>query len=107
MFGDCGNLFKKGGILTGWLQEPVMFLSGQVFPLQSMPAFLLPLSYLLPLTFGLMAVRLTLFGGASMYDVAIPLAVLASMAVIFFLLSRLLVSYAERRAKMNASLTQF
>lgn len=98
---------RRGGILTGWLQEPVMFLSGQVFPLQSMPAFLLPLSYLLPLTFGLMAVRLTLFGGASMYDVAIPLAVLASMAVIFFLLSRLLVSYAERRAKVKATLTQF
>jgi hypothetical protein len=29
------------------------------------------------------------------------------MAVIFFLLSRLLVSYAERRAKVKATLTQF
>jgi ABC-2 type transport system permease protein len=84
-----------------------MFLSGQIFPLQSMPTFLLPISYLLPLTFGLMAVRLTLFGGASMYQVAMPLAALACMAVVFFALARLLVNYAERRAKANATLTQF
>lgn len=98
---------RRGSILTGWLQEPVMFLSGQIFPLQSMPSFLLPFSYLLPLTFGLMAVRLTLLGGASMYAVAIPLVALACMAIIFFILAKLLVNYAERRAKANATLTQF
>jgi ABC-2 type transport system permease protein len=98
---------RRGSIFTAWLQEPVMFLSGQIFPLQSMPTFLLPFSYLLPLTFGLMAVRLTLFGGASMYSVAIPLAALAAMSVVFFTLSRLLVNYAERRAKAKATLTEF
>jgi len=98
---------RRGSIFTTWLQEPVMFLSGQIFPLQSMPTFLLPLSYLLPLTFGLMAVRLTLFGGASMYEVAMPLAALVCMAVVFFALTRLFVNYAERRAKANATLTQF
>jgi len=98
---------RRGSIFTAWLQEPVMFLSGQIFPLQSMPTFLLPLSYLLPLTFGLMAVRLTLFGGASMYQVGIPLAALACMAVVFFALARLFMNYAERRAKAKATLTQF
>jgi ABC-2 type transport system permease protein len=98
---------RRGSIFTGWLQEPVMFLSGQIFPLQSMPTFLLPLSYLLPLTFGLMAVRLTLLGGASLYSVAIPLVALASMAMIFLTLASVLVNYAERRAKANATLTQF
>jgi ABC-2 type transport system permease protein len=98
---------RRGSILTGWLQEPLMFLSGQIFPLQSMPAFLLPLSYLLPLTFGLMAVRLTLLGGASMNNVTIPLLALASMTVILFTLADVLANYAERRAKANATLTQF
>jgi len=98
---------RRGSILTAWFQEPVMFLSGQVFPLQSLPTFLLPLSYLLPLTFGLMAVRLTLLSGASMSSVAIPLAALALMAVIFFTLASVLVGYAERRAKVNATLTEF
>jgi ABC-2 type transport system permease protein len=98
---------RRGSMFTAWLQEPVTFLSGQIFPLQSMPVFLLPLSYLLPLTFGLMAVRLTLLGGASICDVAVPLAALACMTIIFLVLARLLVNVAERRAKANATLTQF
>lgn len=102
-----GIYSRRGGIFTAWLQEPVTFLSGQIFPLQSMPTFLLPLSYLLPLTFGLMAVRLSLLGGASMYALAVPLAALASMTLIFFVLTILLVNYVERRAKANATLTQF
>jgi ABC-2 type transport system permease protein len=105
---ETANIYsRRGSILTAWLQEPLMFLSGQIFPLQSMPSFLLPLSYLLPLTFGLMAVRLTLLGGASMYTVEIPLAALACMTIIFFILANLLVTYAERRAKANATLTQY
>jgi ABC-2 type transport system permease protein len=98
---------RRGGLLVAWLQEPVTFLSGQIFPLQSMPTFLLPLSYLLPLTFGLMAVRLTLLGGASIYAVTIPLIALASMTIVFIILARVLVDYAERRAKAKATLTQF
>jgi len=98
---------RRGSIFTAWLQEPVMFLSGQIFPLQSMPGFLLPFSYLLPLTFGLMAVRLTLLGGASMHEVAVPLVALAIMTIVFLILARVLVNYAERRAKAKATLTQF
>jgi ABC-2 type transport system permease protein len=98
---------RRGSIFTAWLQEPVTFLSGQIFPLQKMPTFLLPLSYLLPLTFGLMAVRLTLLGGASIYAVTMPLAALASMTIIFLVLAGLFVNYAERKAKANATLTQF
>jgi ABC-2 type transport system permease protein len=98
---------RRGSILVAWLQEPMMFLSGQVFPLQSMPAVLLPLSYMLPLTFGLIAVRFTLLGGATLLDVAIPLSALAIMAVSFSILARLLVNYAEKRAKANATLTMF
>ena len=98
---------RRGSIIVSWFQEPIMFLSGQVFPLQSMPAILLPLSYLLPLTFGLIAVRLTMLGGATLFDVAVPLAALAFMIVIFSILAKLLVDYAERHAKAKATLAMF
>jgi ABC-2 type transport system permease protein len=98
---------RRGSMITAWFQEPMMFLSGQVFPLQSMPAFLLPLSYLLPLTFGLIAVRLTLLGGATLTEVAVPLVALVIMIVFFSVLARLMVGYAERRAKAKATLTMF
>jgi ABC-2 type transport system permease protein len=103
----AGIYSRRGTTLVGSFQEPMMFLSGQIFPLQSMPSFLLPFSYLLPLTFGLMAVRLALLGGASMYALAIPLVMLTCMTIIFFILASLLVSHAERRAKANGTLTQF
>lgn len=98
---------RRGSMIVAWFQEPIMFLSGQVFPLQSMPAILLPLSYLLPLTFGLIAVRLTLLGGATLIEVAVPLIVLAVMAIFFSALAKLMVNYAERRAKAKATLTMF
>jgi len=97
---------RRGVVYATWLQEPVMFLSGLIFPLQSMPRALLPFSYLLPLTFGLISVRLTLLGGASIFDVGIPLAILASMVLIFLTLAILVMGYAERSAKAKATLTQ-
>jgi ABC-2 type transport system permease protein len=109
--GMCMETFeiysRRGSMITAWFQEPIMFLSGQVFPLQSMPAILLPLSYLLPLTFGLIAVRLTMFGGATLFDVAVPLAALAVMTICFLVLAMVLVNFAERRAKAKATLTMF
>lgn len=89
------------------VQEPVMFFSGLVFPLQAMPQTLLSISYLIPLTFGLLSLRLTLLGGASLSDVAVPLTVLASMMLLFFVLATWLIGYAERSAKKKATLTQF
>jgi len=54
-----------------------------------------------------MAVRLALLGGASVYALAIPLAALGCMIIIFLSLATLLVNHAERRAKANGTLTQF
>jgi len=78
-----------------------------VFPIQSTPALLLPLSYLLPLTFGLASLRATLLGGADLASVWVPLSALALMTVSFFLIGRWLVGYAEEQAKVKATLTQF
>ena len=103
----AGIYSRLGTTLVTSFQEPMMFLSGQIFPLQSMPSFLLPFSYLLPLTFGLMAVRLTLLGGAPIHVLTIPLAALVCMIIIFLILARLLVNQAERRAKAKGTLTQF
>jgi len=98
---------RRGGMYATALQEPIMFLSGLIFPIQSMPRALLPFSYLLPLTFGLISVRLTLLGGASIFDVAVPLAALAFMVVVFFVSATWFIRHAERDAKKKATLAQF
>lgn len=98
---------RRGTMYATMLQEPIMFFSGLVFPIQAMPRTLLPISYLIPLTFGLLSMRLTLLGGASLTEVAVPLMALALMTLVFFLLATWLIGYAERTAKKNATLTQF
>lgn len=98
---------RRAHMYATMLQEPIMFLSGLIFPLQSMPKALLPISYLLPLTFGLISVRLTLLGGASIFDVAVPLIILTLMVTVFSALAVWLIGYAERSAKRKATLTQF
>ncbi len=98
---------RRGIMYATMLQEPIMFFSGLVFPLQAMPRTLLSVSYLIPLTFGLLSMRLTLLGGASLLDVAVPLMLLASMAVVFLIIATWLIGYAERNAKAKATLTQF
>lgn len=109
--GTCMEAFfihSRRGVMYGTMaQEPMMFLSGLVFPIQSTPAFLLPLSYFLPLTFGLASLRATLLGGANLASVSVPLLILSLMTVSFFLISRWLVGYAEKQAKVKATLTQF
>jgi ABC-2 type transport system permease protein len=109
--GTCLEAFfihSRRGVMYGtMLQEPVMFFSALIFPIQSMPSYFLPFSYLLPLTFGLISVRLTLFGGASMTEIVLPLTALALMTAIFFVLGALLIGFAEKSAKAKATLTQF
>ncbi len=109
--GMCLEAFfihSRRGVMYGtMLQEPIMFFSGLIFPIQAMPKGLLVFSYLMPLTFGLISVRLTLLGGASMFDVAVPLAILAFMTIVLFSLATWLIGYAERQAKVKATLTQF
>jgi len=98
---------RRGVMYATIVQEPVMFFSGLVFPLQAMPRTLLSISYLIPLTFGLLSLRLTLLGGAAMLDVAVPLMILAFMVLVFLILATWLIGYAERNAKKKATLTQF
>lgn len=98
---------RRGGMYATMLQEPIMFFSGLVFPLQAMPVALLSVSYLIPLTFALTSLRLTLLGGAVLSDVATPLMILALMTLLFFALSTWLIGQAERKAKRKATLTQF
>jgi len=98
---------RRGVMYATMVQEPVMFFSGLAFPLQAMPQTLLSISYLIPLTFGLLSLRLTFLGGALLYDIAVPLLILAFMALVFLVFALWLIGYAERNAKKKATLTQF
>ncbi len=63
---------------------PQILLSGMIFPLDSIPAGIRWISYLLPLTYFVEIARGVIVRGAPLDAVALPLAALAIMAVLIF-----------------------
>ena len=66
---------------------PQTILSGAWVPLQSIPGWLRPLSYIFPLTYACDALKLTLLKGASLGDILYPdvVALLIFFLVTFFM----------------------
>jgi ABC-2 type transport system permease protein len=70
---------------------PQMFLSGLLFPLTMLPAYLALLPYIFPLTYFVMAVKSVVFFNATLLDVIVPLLVL-----LFYCLLGIFLSIAKR-----------
>jgi ABC-2 type transport system permease protein len=63
---------------------PTMVLSGFIFPIQSMPAIVQPLTNLIPLTWALEVLRGAFVKGSGFGPLAVPMLVLAGFAVVIF-----------------------
>jgi len=101
-------IHSRRGILFASISiEPTMFFSGLVFPLQSLPVALAQLGFIVPLTLGLLTVRATLLGGASLAAIYPALVGMLLSTVAYFLLARFVIRYAEDSAKKKASLAEF
>ena len=71
---------------SNFLRFPMIFLCGLFFPLELIPWAIRPLSYALPLTYGVDAMRGAVLGHQS-FPLAVDLPVLAAFCVGLFLLS--------------------
>jgi ABC-2 type transport system permease protein len=63
---------------------PTMVLSGFMFPIESMPAAIVPLTYIIPLRYALVVLRGAFLKGAGIVDLSIPLAAMAAFSVLIF-----------------------
>jgi ABC-2 type transport system permease protein len=90
------------------LQEPVFFLSGLYFPLRALGALGAVAAGLVPLALGVDAMRQVLLGAAAhgLLPLATEVAILAGLAVVFFVLARGSLGYLERLSKREGRLTQ-
>lgn len=59
---------RRGHVLANFLQEPMLFVSGIVFPLQYAPRLIQIISSAVPLTYSVLALRASVFAGASVHD---------------------------------------
>jgi ABC-2 type transport system permease protein len=67
-----------------FIMMPMMLLSGFIFPIESMPAALVPVTYVLPLTWAVLLLRGAFVKGVGFSAIVPELALLAVFAVVIF-----------------------
>jgi ABC-2 type transport system permease protein len=71
---------------SNFFRFPMIFLCGLFFPVQQLPIFLKPVSYILPLTYGADVLHGSVHGG-HILPFSLSLIILAGFCVVLFLLS--------------------
>jgi len=98
---------KKGDPVAWILSGAGAILGGAYFPIQVMPPWIQKISLLLPITYSLDALRLTMLRGYSIAMVAKPVSILAAMTAILLPATTLLFAGAVRRARKEGTLTEY
>ena len=98
---------KKGDPLAWILGGMGTMLGGAYFPIDVLPPWLRQVSFLIPITYSLDALRLTMLKGYSLEMVARPLLVLASMATILLPASLAIFAAMVRKGRIDGTLTQY
>jgi len=100
-------VFKRGDPVVMFISQIAYVFSGVFFPIAIFPAWLQVISYLLPFTYAIRALRGALMGGASLVDLALDVAILLGFAVVMIPLSIWALRYAIRRMKETGELMHY
>jgi ABC-2 type transport system permease protein len=109
------GILSASFIIVSKQETPINFLfasisgllAGVLYPVEVLPAWLQRLSYLLPLTYSLRAMRKAILLGDSLIEISNDLLVLGLFACVLLPLGLFAFHYAVRRTKVDGSLTQF
>ncbi len=97
--------FQKGSALLWVLGSGLWFLSGTMFPIQTLPRPLELLARAIPLTYAVDGMRRSLLEGQSIITMAPTLAVLAGFGLTLLPLALAGLSLSLRRARQNGTLS--
>ena len=95
---------QKGSAVV-WVLGSVWFMTGTLFPVQTLPIPLRDLAVLIPITHSLEGMRLALLERASLSGVRHELMILAIFALVLVPLSLLVFSWTLRRARLAGTLS--
>jgi ABC-2 type transport system permease protein len=115
------GIFVAFGVLSAaaivWLQkgDPITWLlggfgavvSGAYFPIDVMPGWMQKVAMLIPTTYSLEALRMTMLKGDSVFMVAKPLGTLVIMAALLFPASVVAFSAAVQKGRKEGTLMQY
>src|SRR5882672_5344421 len=97
--------FQKGSALLWLLSSGVWFLSGAMFPIESLPRPLIVVAHAIPLSYAVGGMRLALLQGQSMLSMVPTLAALLAFSVVLLPLALWGLSVSLRRARQNGTLS--
>jgi ABC-2 type transport system permease protein len=100
-------VLKRGNPITWLFNSTSNLLGGIYYPISVLPNWLLVLSYLLPITYALRAMRLTLLQGETLSTIWLDILALLIFCFLLLPISLFSFSYAVRRSKIDGSLTQY
>jgi ABC-2 type transport system permease protein len=109
MFASLYMMYGRGAYnITSLAQEPIYLVSGFYFPVKALGFWVAAAAAIIPITFGLDAMRQLMFSGTDV-DPFLPwqveLVVLALLAVLFIVLARYALRYMEELGKKEGRLT--
>ena len=100
-------LTRSAGPLSFAVQTPVRFFTGTSFPIRALPAALQVVSYAIPMTYGIVAVRAAFMGTGSWESLQGTLVALVAFTVFFWVVGVLLIHRMENLAKERGTLHTF
>lgn len=98
---------KKGDPFTWILGGMGSMLGGAYFPIQVLPGWLQKVSFLIPITYSLDALRLTMLQGYSVHMVARPMVTLGLMTVVLLPASLFAFAAMVRIGRKEGTLMQY
>ena len=98
-------ILQKGSALVWLLSSGLWFLSGAMFPIQSLPRPLEVLAHAIPLTYAVEGMRMALLKGQSALEIAPSLIALLGFSLVLLPLSLWALSFSVRRARRNGTLS--
>jgi ABC-2 type transport system permease protein len=97
--------FQKGAALVWLLGSGLWFLSGTMFPVQSLPRPLNLLGRAIPITYAIEGTRKALLEGRSVSEMTSTLAILAGFGIVLLPLALAGLSLSLRHARRNGTLS--
>ncbi len=93
--------------LASGLQAPIRFFSGVAFPVDALPQMFQYVSYLIPVTYGILVLRKAILQGAGIGNILLDLLPLYIVAALFMFAGYVTLRIVERRAKSKGTLYLF
>ena len=100
-------VYKRSDPMNWFINSIAYVFSGVFFPIELFPAWLRIVSYALPFTYALRALRGALMRGAPLAELAPDIAVLSAFAAVLTPLSIWALRFAIRRMKATGELVHY